>query len=631
MIQYQKDLLEKYLGIQLGQGASLDLDRFAQTHAQLFALAPNDRLYAMFKSTAKDDISAIQNWAGALEDAIASINDPDRLIKIQMTLADCYQNLIKDADKTADTYANLLRQSPDNIAFFRNCFDCYESLERYYDCTELCRQFSMDAFPPDELLKYTSKAIEFGFMYGYDSNTISGIIDIVVKNNEAKMPEIIGQLLQKCDSASVDSEQILGYMEQFENEKTGLTALSFKLAHAQMLIKLGRKADAVQLLGRNTKDEANKLGVIQNARAVASQLEGSSEYDEISAIWSSAPATPAPSAKSALPPTPALSAGGPRKSGPQSKIQRPVPQSAAANTASATAADADAIAKTSEALIKLCKDAPDVDHSAEIAAELQKHPSDDASAICVRIAAAFESVQNLPEAENYYKKAFSYNYSSELIEFYKRYRQFKKAIKVLNFKLAKASDNARTPFLLDLALSYEQLRKYPEAIQALDDILKSDKSIDKSTKLAILKQKAAYQLASGAAPDAVATLKQASAEADFKSREEIDIDTCLLMREFAPDEAKKLHSKLLLRGAKSEKMQLLTLSFDIDAQKFNEANNRLNNLLSASDSAIVISALEQKIRLQKAREDNPDDIRNTANELLALSPENAVAKAVLNT
>jgi hypothetical protein len=149
--------------------------------------------------------------------------------------------------------------------------------------------------------------------------------------------------------------------------------------------------------------------------------------------------------------------------------------------------------------------------------------------------------------------------------------------------------------------------------------------------LAILKQKAAYQLASGAAPDAVATLKQASAEADFKSREEIDIDTCLLMREFAPDEAKKLHSKLLLRGAKSEKMQLLTLSFDIDAQKFTEANNRLNNLLSASDSAIVISALEQKIRLQKAREDNPDDIRNTANELLALSPENAVAKAVLNT
>ena len=77
-------------------------------------------------------------------------------------------------------------------------------------------------------------------------------------------------------------------------------------------------------------------------------------------------------------------------------------------------------------------------------------------------------------------------------------------------------------------------------------------------------------------------------------------------------------------------MQLLTLSFDIDAQKFTEANNRLNTLLAANDTAIVISAMEQKIRLQKAREDTPDEIRKTANELLALSPENAIAKAVLN-
>ena len=102
------------------------------------------------------------------------------------------------------------------------------------------------------------------------------------------------------------------------------------------------------------------------------------------------------------------------------------------------------------------------------------------------------------------------------------------------------------------------------------------------------------------------------------------------MRAFSPDEAKKLHSKLILRGAKSEKMQLLSLAFDIDAQKFTEASNRLTNLLKSADSATVVNAMEEKIRLQRLRGDSPEDIKKTASELAAIAPKNTVAAAILD-
>ncbi len=628
--ELKKDLLEKYLGILLGQGGTMDTDRFVQTHAQLFALAPSDRLYTMLKSALKSNTSAFQTWTGALEDAAADITDLPRLVKIQTTLADCYQNILKDADKTADTYANLLKKSPNDVGCFKSCFDCFESLERYFECTEICKQFPLDTLPQADQLKYASKCLEYSLIHGYDAKTASSFVKIIAKNDESKIPEILSQIIQKCDS-SADSDQLLSYLQQFESENTGLTSFAFKLARAQMLIKLDRKSDAAKLLDRKTKDDATKLGQISNGRAIVAQLEGCSEYDDINSIWNSAAPVPPPAAKSILPPSPARPApAAAPNSGAQPKALRPVPGASPRADATPSGDNAVVAPAAAEGIVKRCAESPEADLSAEIAAELQNRQPDDASALCVRIAATYEAAKNLTEAETYYKKAFGYNHASELIEFYKRYRQFKKAVKLLNFKLAKVSGSAKTPLLLDLALSYEQLRKYPEAIQSLNDILESDKSIDKPTKIAVLKQKAAYQLASGTPADAIATLKQASADADFKSREEIDIDTCLLMREFAPDEAKKLHSKLVLRGAKSEKMQLLTLAFDIDAQKFTEANNRLNTLLAANDTAIVISALEQKIRLQKAREDTPDEIRKTAGELLAISPENAIAKAVMN-
>ena len=632
--ELRKDLLEKYLGILLGQGGTMDTDRFVQTHAQLYALAPSDRLYTMLKSTLKTNTSAFQTWTGALEDAAANISDLPRLSKLMTTLADCYQNILKDADKTADTYANLLKKSPNDVGCFKSCFDCFESLERYFECTEICKHFPIETLPQADQIKYASKCLEYSLIHGYDAKDASSFVRIISKNDESTLPEILSQIIQKIDNSG-DSDQILSYLQQFENENTGLTSFAFKLARAQLLIKLDRKSDAAKLLDRKTKDDATKLGQISNGRAIVSQLEGCSEFDEINGIWNSTPQVPPPASKAILPPSPArpVPPAGQTlsNSGAQPKIHRPVPQPAIPRADATPSGDNAVVAPAAtDEIVKRCAESPEADLSAEINAELQNRQPDDASALCVRIASTYEAAKNLTEAENYYKKAFGYNHASELIEFYKRYRQFKKAVKLLNFKLAKVSGSAKTPLLLDLALSYEQLRKYPEAIQSLNDVLESDKSIDKPTKIAVLKQKAAYQLASGTPADAIATLKQASADADFKSREEIDIDTCLLMREFAPDEAKKLHSKLVLRGAKSEKMQLLTLSFDIDAQKFTEANNRLNTLLAANDTAIVISAMEQKIRLQKAREDTPDEIRKTANELLALSPENAIAKAVLN-
>ena len=48
-------------------------------------------------------------------------------------------------------------------------------------------------------------------------------------------------------------------------------------------------------------------------------------------------------------------------------------------------------------------------------------------------------------------------------------------------------------------------------------------------------------------------------------------------------------------------MTLLNLCFDIDAEKYNEANAKIDNLLASANPVLKIPALEQKIRMQQKR------------------------------
>ena len=134
----------------------------------------------------------------------------------------------------------------------------------------------------------------------------------------------------------------------------------------------------------------------------------------------------------------------------------------------------------------------------------------------------------------------------------------------------------------------------------LDDIL-ANSAPEKPEKLQLLRQKATYLMAANDADGAIMALKQASAEADIKQKEDIDIDTCLLLRNKDINEAQKLHQNLLLRGAKSDKMQLLNLCFDIDAEKFDDASAKIEKLLASDNAVLKCPVLEQKLRMQKLR------------------------------
>ena len=143
-IDLKKGLLERYLGFMLGQGAALNIENFIPAHAQLYTLIPSDRLFSMFKTAAKDDEAAYKTWAGLLEDAVNEIDDKSRIAKIHMTLADCYQHIIKDTEKAAEAFANLLKAAPDNVPAFKCCFNAFERLGRYFECTEICKAFPLE-------------------------------------------------------------------------------------------------------------------------------------------------------------------------------------------------------------------------------------------------------------------------------------------------------------------------------------------------------------------------------------------------------------------------------------------------------------------------------------------------------
>ena len=606
----KKGLLERYLGFMLGQGAALNIENFIPAHAQLYTLIPSDRLFSMFKTAAKDNETAYKTWAGLLEDAVNEIDDKSRIAKIHMTLADCYQHIIKDTEKAAEAFANLLKAAPDNIPAFKCCFNAFERLGRYFECTEICKDFPLEVLTQQERLNYTLKSLIFALVHLYDANTMKFFMDLIAKDDEKLIPSVIEQIIDKANDENIDKDQLVCFLEQIEVESTGLMALSLRLAKARLLIELERIPEAADALDEDTHKQAVAANLDGKVVAAIETIDrDTDEFKTLSEIWLKIVTQPKDENKTSQETT--------------KFEEQPDNKSNETHQKSAESIDA---------LVKECADHLDDDtFNVVIEGALNTLSPEDQTNLCLKLGALYESHQKLEQADTYYQNAFKITSNLEIIEFYKRIRKIKKAIKLItNFKLPKAPEEEKNNIRLELVPLYEQIGRVDYSISTLNEVLNNRHDLDKNAIIAIFRQKAAYLAAMGQIEEAAATLGQASAEADIKSREDIDIDRCMLMREFSPAEAKKLQNSLKLRGAKSEKMTLLNLCFDIDADKYNDANNKIETLLASDNPVLRVSALELKLKMQKKRGDSAADLQKTAKELLEVSPQNPNALAVLN-
>lgn len=641
----KKGLLERYLGFLLGQGAAFDIQNFIPIHAQLFALTPSDRLFSILQNAANHSPAAIKTWTGCLEDAVTEVSDKLRIAKIYTTLADCYKNILKDPEKTADAYENLLKASPDSLSAFKECFEAMEQVGRYFDCTEIAKSFALEKLTAQERQLYASKSLGFALIHLYDADTMLHFVNFLSKDDESRMPGVIDTLLELAQNAHVESDQLICFLEKMEQNTTPGTALILRLARANLLASAQNLAECSKLLDSATCDAARRAKLLDRAKPALDALKaGGNEYRELVSRWrSEAPSVPAPSVStsaSAIPSVPPIASASGFSVRPVSAISAPsipaapVPASASAPAHAPAPASAPASAPSQSAsitaLVKECADhIDDETFLAVIDKALKTLSAEDATALCLQLGALYESNQRYPVAENYFKKAFQYTQSFELLEFYKRMRQFKKALKILSFKHAKAPESGKLAVKIEMALVYEQMGDGASAINVIDEVIDSN-ALDKNARIALLRQKSACLVQQHNPQEAIATLRRASAEADPKLREDIDTDACFLLREASPEEAKKAFQSLKIRNVKSEKFTLLSLCFDIDDHAFDEADAKITALLASAPAPVKIPALEQKIRLQKLRGDSQPDISKTAQALLALAPHNAMAKEALD-
>ena len=171
------------------------------------------------------------------------------------------------------------------------------------------------------------------------------------------------------------------------------------------------------------------------------------------------------------------------------------------------------------------------------------------------------------------------------------------------------------------------MRDFANALKIIDELLDSD-AFDTPARIALMRQKSTYLLQTNDAKQALATLQQASAAADANLRDEIDTDIAFLLRESDRDAAQKLLDALSQRGVKSEKMTLLTATFDIDEKRYDDAEAILTSLIRP-DEPLAIAALEKLILLKQNRGDDDAQIREVARQLAERAPANAIAKQIL--
>lgn len=617
--EQKKNLLERYVGFLLGQDPSNNLGVFIPIHAKLFAMTPSDRLFTMLKQTIKDDKTRLGDWARELEDASGDVEDSRTLAKICTTLASCYsEHALGDLDKEANAYQKILSVIPDSVPAFKCCFTAYARLGRDYDCIEICKNFPLEKLTPQDRRIYVGKALSFAFIKQGDADAMALFLGILAKENEEKIPALIEELGKEAEAANVDKDQIICFIDAIAPQMPALTQTVLTLARANLQAALGNCGEACQCLSRKTFEAAKQYKLeyfVKPALKILSDADND-EYKHIAKLWLNEPAPSAPAPAVAVAAPSDRPAGAVKFSSPGLKPAEPRKASSEKTAASIAA------------LVKECAENPDDEtYASVIDNAIKTLSSDDATILCIKLGNLYESKQNIQSAETYYKKAFQLSQDYALLEFYKRIRHFKKALKILAFKLSKAPESAKNSVKLEMAVVYEAMRDFANAIKIADELIAS-KSFDAPARVALMRQKSTYLLQTKDSEQALATLRQASALADPKVRDEIDADICFLLRESDRSAAQKLHKELADRHVKSDKMTLLSACFDIDNANWTDAEAKIS-ALSAPGAQLAVPALEKYILLRQKRGDSRDAIRETAQKLIEIAPANAIAKEVL--
>ncbi len=616
----RKSLLERYLGMLSGQNDAQSKNTFVRIHAQLFALAPTPNLKNMLDKITANDEHLIRTWAGLIEDALSNISDKNILTRLNATLMLVYRETLKDNEKAAEAASNILSLDPGCTAAFKINFDCYEKLERFFDCCELCQKFPAEKLSEDDKRNYFNKALRFALINLYDTEKILFTLKILVANNDKTIVPMLQKLVDWQEQSDLSRDQLICFFETMEANSDKLLASAMRVFRAEGLAKENRNDEVINVLAdkdltKTIKDHEDTLHLISRVKSIVDALNDSDERKELTILWSFADDKSSDKIAANKVDTNAK----PSAETPAVREIRPTHASSA----------------TIDALVRECCDNLDDDNTTIIIENaLKTMPPEDQTSLCVKLAAACEEKKLNAQAEAYYKRAFQYTQSFELLEFYKRNRMFKKALKIADFKTKKAqSKAAKAASIVDTALIYEAQRDYVNASEKLDDVINNYADVYAANDLiSILRQRAAFAIAANDTAAAIDTLNKAAdmAKSDKKLRSEIDVDLCLLLRETGNnDDARKKWQSLILNNVKSPRFSLLNLCFDVDNNKLAEAEKKYLALIdSVVGTSLEVSVLEQYLRI-KVLKDEKDEIKTTAERILALDPANPHAQKAL--
>jgi len=613
----RKSLLERYLGMLSGQNDDQSRNTFVRIHAQLFTLTPTPNLKNMLDKITSNDEQLIRTWTGLIEDALPSVSDKVILTRLNATLMLVFRDTLKDDEKAAEAATNILNLEPASIAAFKINFDCYERLERFFDCCELCQKFPVEKLSEDDKRNYFNKALHYALINLYDTEKILFALKTLVANNPQNIVPMLQKIVDWQEQSDLTRDQLLCFFETMEASSDNLLASAMRVFRAEGLAKESRNDEIVNILvdealKATLKDNDNTLNLVNRVKSIIEGMPESDERTELINLWD-------------LNDKKAEQAASEKAEAKQS-TEAPAVREARPTHASS---------ETIDALVRECRDNLDDDNTAIIIENaLKTMPPEDQTSLCLKLATACEEKKMNPQAEAYYKRAFQYTQSFELLEFYKRNRMFKKALKIAAFKTAKAqSKTAKAASIVDTALIYEAQRDYANAAKTLDEVINNYADAYATNDLiSILRQRAAFAIVTNDSNAAIDNLNKAAdlAKNDKKLRGEIDVDLCLLLRETGNnDEARKKWQSLILNNVKSPRLSLLNLCFDVDNNKLAEAEKKYNALIdSVTGTPLEVSVLEQYLRIKQLK-DEKDEIKTTAERILALDPANVHAQKAL--
>lgn len=654
----RKSLLERYLGMLNGQTDNQARDTFLRIHAQLFCISPSPYLATLLeKFTAKDE-SALRTWAGYIEEAMADIEDSSTKIKLYATLTHIFLDILKDDENAAESAKNILNLDPSSVVAFKTCFSCNERREDYFECCELFKSFPIDKFPSEDRKYYAQKTLRFALINLYDTDKMLFSIRTLIANHPEIVLPLMDQMFRWQEKSDLSREQLICFFDMFEKQSDDYLKAVFHAIRAELLIKEGRDEEGLALLDAAFRTQALQtdatLPLSTRVKNVLSALTVNDNNKSVIDLWCSG-TSDAPKAKSAeikaidrskLPKLGDKLKSGDNKALDESSILKDKLKSGdqkavsgevkAVKSEPKISAEENAAFQKMDSLVAACRDnMDDANAFARVDEAIAEFEPRFKTALCLKIGALCEEQNRKDSAEKYYKMAFSFTQSYELLEFYKRNRKFKKALKIAQFKEKQMPDAAdKAAALIDQALIYQQLGDFKNASTCLDTVLTNYSDMyAKVEMINIQRQKAALAIAMHDNDSAIAILNQAAtdiAKQDPKLKEEIDIDLCFLLRDAGQaDEARKKWQQLTLKNVKNVRMQLFALCADVDANKLAEAEKKYKALLNdVTGTPMEVTAHEQYLRICEKRDD-ADAVQNVANQILALDPTNALALKVI--